>query len=269
MHLAAPIRTDLCGATSAHDPLIILEGVSLDIPVEGISGRSLKAALVSGLTGGLLQRGQRGEVAVRALSDLSLTIHQGERLALLGHNGAGKSTLLRLLADIYRPTHGKIRRFGHVMPLINKGFWVDTDLTGRHAAKAHYLLNRNTIHGFDEFLEGLIAFTQLAEFIDLPIRTYSDGMRTRLQFGLLTGFRHEALALDEGIGAGDQWFFGRAEERLGEFLGGVGTLILASHSNELLRQFCTRGLVLRHGRMVFDGPLDEAFVIYRQGMEGS
>ncbi len=183
---------------------------------------------------------------------------------MLGHNGAGKSTLLRLLADVYAPSQGTIRRYGKVAPLINKSFWVDTDLSGRHAARAHYLLNCNTINGFDGFLDELVTFTELADFIHLPIRTYSDGMKTRLQFGLLTAFRHEALALDEGFGTGDQWFISRARKRLAQFLGEVGTLILASHSIELLAQFCSRGLVLHHGRLVFDGPLHVAFENYKQ-----
>jgi ABC-type polysaccharide/polyol phosphate transport system ATPase subunit len=246
----------------SHEPLVELEGVCLDIPVEGIGSRTLKAALVSGLTGGLLNRQTGGSLAVQALRDLNFTIRKGERVALLGHNGAGKSTLLRMLTDVYRPTRGLIRRHGQVVPLINKSFWVEPDLSGRHAAKAQYLLNRNTIRGFDAFLEELMEFTQLADFIHLPIRTYSEGMRTRLQFGLLTAFRHEALALDEGIGAGDQWFLSRARERLGQFLGEVGTLILASHSNELLNQFCSRGIVLSHGSIVFDGPIHEAFAAY-------
>lgn len=258
-------RDHVLGSTFSH-PLVELEHVCLDIPVEGVGSRSLKAALVGGLTGGLLNRNRGGSLAVQALSDLNFTIRKGERVALLGHNGAGKSTLLRLLSDVYAPSRGRIRRHGQVAPLINKSFWVDTDLSGRHAARAQYLLNCNTIEGFDEFLEELVNFTELADFIHLPIRTYSDGMRTRLQFGLLTAFRHQALALDEGIGAGDQWFLSRARQRLALFLGEVGTLILASHSNELLSQFCNRGLVLQHGRVVFDGSLPEAFSHYSQGV---
>ncbi len=242
--------------------LVEFNQVGLDIPVEGVGSRSLKSALVGGLTGGLLNR-NRGSLAVQALSDLNFTIRQGERVALLGHNGAGKSTLLRLLCDIYSPSRGRITRYCKVAPLIDKSFWVDTDLSGRHAARAHYLLNCNTIHGFNDFLEELIAFTELADFIHLPIRTYSEGMKTRLQFGLLTAFRHEALALDEGIGAGDQWFLSRAHDRLDKFLGEVGTLVLASHSIELLHRFCHRGLVLEHGRVIFDGPLEEAFETYK------
>lgn len=243
-------------------PLAELEKVCLDIPVEGVGSRSIKAALVGGLTGGLLNRGRKGQLTVRALDNLTFTINKGERVALLGHNGAGKSTLLRLLCNIFCPTQGRIIRHGQVVPLINKTAWLDSDLSGRHAARAYYLLNCNTIKGFDEFLEELVDFTQLADFINLPIRTYSDGMRTRLQFGLLTSFRHEALALDEGIGAGDQWFLSRARKRLGHFLGEVGTLILASHSNELLLRFCTRGLVLQHGQVIFDGSMQDALSTY-------
>lgn len=160
--------------------------MSLAIPVDGVGSRSLRSALIGGLTGGLLNRDKEGHLAVQALSDLNFTIRKGERVALLGRNGAGKSTLLRLLCDVHRPIRGRIRRYGQLVPLINKSFWVVTDLSGVHAARAHYLLNFNTIAGFDSFLEEMVAFTQLADFIHLPIRTYSDGMRTRLQFGLLT-----------------------------------------------------------------------------------
>lgn len=99
-----------------------LEHVCLDIPVEGVGSRSLKAALVGGLTGGLLNRNRGGAIAVQALTDLNFTIRKGERVALLGHNGAGKSTLLRLLSDVYAPSRGRIRRYGQVAPLINKSF---------------------------------------------------------------------------------------------------------------------------------------------------
>jgi lipopolysaccharide transport system ATP-binding protein len=244
------------------EPVVELEDVTLLIPVEGVGDRSLKKTLVTGLTGGLLRRQRHASVGVEALSHLNLVIRSGERVGLLGHNGAGKSTLLRLLCDIYAPTSGRICRMVPIEPLIDKTSWVDQDLSGYHAAKAQYLLNRNSLHGFDQFFDDLLEFTELADFIHLPMRTYSDGMRTRLQFGLLTSFHHEALALDEGIGAGDQSFLNKAEQRLARFLGSVGTLILASHSNELLRQFCTRGLVMNQGHIVFDGDYDAAHEYY-------
>lgn len=208
-----------------------------------------------------------GGVAGKALTKLSFMIRKGDRVALLGHNGARKSTLLRLLSNIYCPTHGQIRRHGRVMPLINKSFWVDTDLSSRYAAKAHYLLNRNISMGVWRLSGRTRCLHPAGGFIHLPIRNYSDGMRTHLQFGLLTAFRQEPLALDKGIGAGYQWFVSPARVRLSQFLGEVGTLILASHSNELLGQFCTRGLVLEDGDMMFDGSLQEAFAVYHQGVQ--
>jgi lipopolysaccharide transport system ATP-binding protein len=250
----------------AENPLVILKQVCLDIPVETVGGHSLPSTLLSGLTGGILKKNRRGGTVIRALGDLDFRINKGERVALIGHNGAGKSTLLRLLSDVYTPSKGEIARFGQIVPLINKSFWVDTDLSGWHAAKAQYLLNRNTLSGFGDFFEELVEFTELADFIHMPIRTYSDGMKTRLQFGLLTSFRHEALALDEGIGAGDQGFIAKARDRLAEFLGQAGTLILASHSKELLAKFCQRGLVLQHGQLIFDGALEEAIAIYSDGV---
>lgn len=246
-----------------NSPLLTLKDVSLFIPVEGVHSKSLKATLVNGISGGFLrQSSSSAPTGVDVLRSLSLSIRHGERVALIGHNGAGKTSLIRLLCDIYKPTSGTILRNGSIAPLINKSFWVDTDLNGYHAAKAHYLLNCNTLDGFDEYLSDLSSFTELSDFIHLPIRTYSDGMRTRLQFGLLTSFRHQALALDEGIGAGDQWFLSKARSRLSEFLGSIGTLILASHSSELLRNFCDRGLVLCKGQLAFDGPLDAALHFY-------
>ncbi len=246
----------------AGQPVVELEDVTLLIPVEGVGERSLKKTLVTGLTGGLLKRERRDSVGVEALSHLDLVIRSGERVAILGHNGAGKTTLLRLLCDIYAPTSGRIRRNVPIEPLIDKASWIDQDLTGFHAAKAQFLFNRNSLRGFDLFYEELLAFTELADFMHLPLRTYSDGMKTRLQFGLLTGFHHEALALDEGIGAGDQSFLNKAQDRLVRFLGSVGTLILASHSNDLLRQFCNRGLVMNHGSIVFDGAFEDAQTYY-------
>jgi len=249
--------------STLSSPLLTLDDVSLFIPVEGVQTKSLKTSFVSGITGGFLRRGSSTEPnGVEILRSLSLSINHGERIALIGHNGAGKTSLIRLLCDIYCPTRGTLIRNGPIAPLINKSFWVDTDLNGYHAAKAHYLLNCNTIEGFEEYLFDLCSFTELSDFIHLPIRTYSEGMRTRLQFGLLTSFRHQALALDEGIGAGDQWFLSKARSRLSEFLGSIGTLILASHSSDLLRNFCERGLVLCKGQLHFDGPLEDALLFY-------
>ena len=109
-----------------------------------------------------------------------------------------------------------------------------------------------------------MSFSGLGDFVHLPVKTYSQGMSARLLFAVLTGSTHECLAMDEGFGAGDSSFYEKAQERLDSFLASAGTLLLASHSEALLKRFCRRGLVFREGRIVFDGRLTEALHFYNQ-----
>jgi lipopolysaccharide transport system ATP-binding protein len=146
--------------------------------------------------------------------------------------------------------------------MINKSFVTSAELSGLEAVKAHYLLLHQNLRGFDQFLDGVIEFSGLGEFINLPIKTYSEGMASRLLFSFLTATSHECLVIDEGFGAGDSMFYERAEARLKLFIEASGTLILASHSDHLLQQFCTRGLVFSHGEIVYDGALSSALEYY-------
>ena len=120
----------------------------------------------------------------------------------------------------------------------------------------------NSLIGFREFINDIINFSGLDAYINLPIKTYSEGMSARLMFSILTAQKHECLAIDEGFGTGDAAFFKRAEKRLQSFLDSTGTLLLASHSEALLRQFCNRGLVFRQGLIVYDGSLNAALNYY-------
>ena len=243
------------------NPVIRLREVSLRIPVISDRSRSLKASLIRSVTGGRLLQ-SRGGPEVLALDSVSLSIAHGERVALIGHNGAGKSTFLRLISGIYKPTAGELEVSVPVFPMLYKSFFTSTELSGLQAAKAHYLMVRQSLQGFDEYLDAVVEFSGLGDFIRLPIKTYSDGMASRLLFSILTSFSHDCLALDEGIGAGDAQFFERAQQRLSDFVAAAGTLILASHSDHLLRRFCTRGLVFSAGKVSFDGPLDAALAHY-------
>ena len=213
------------------------------------------------LTGGKIK--QKGEKRwVEALKDIDLSIKKGERVALIGHNGAGKSTFLRLISGIYKPTNGRIEINCTIYPMLQKNFLTSYELSGKEAVKAHYLLQRNTIAGFNEYLKEIAEFSELNEFINLPMRTYSEGMSARLLFTLLTSTKHDFLALDEGFGTGDARFYERASQRLHNFMQSTGTLVLASHSDDLLRKFCKRGLVFNKGRIVYDGKVDEALNYY-------
>ena len=212
-------------------------------------------------TGGGL-RIKNNQTNVEALSNLNITFAKGERVALIGHNGSGKSTFLKLISGIYTLTSGKMNISVNVYPMLQKSFLTSNELTGIDAAKAHYLLINRNFNGFKEYLKEIVDFSGLGDYISLPIKTYSEGMSARLIFSLLTSCKHDCLAIDEGFGTGDNEFFERAEKRLKSFIDSAGTLFLASHSEELLRQFCIRGIVFNHGSIVYDGNLDEALNYY-------
>jgi lipopolysaccharide transport system ATP-binding protein len=246
---------------------LLLQGVRLEIPVFTAETRSLKTSLIRSVTGGRLSR-KGGKAMVAALQDVTCTVHQGERIALIGHNGAGKSTFLRLISGIYQHTSGRFEARVRVFPMIHKSFITSPELSGLQAIKAHYLMVNGHLGGFEAFSDDVIAFSGLGDYVRLPVKTYSQGMSARLLFAVLTAFRHECLALDEGFGAGDSSFYEQAQDRLHEFLSTTGTLVLASHSDALLRRFCQRGLVFEEGRIAFDGPLKQALAYYHRNGAG-
>jgi ABC-type polysaccharide/polyol phosphate transport system ATPase subunit len=246
---------------SAPRAVLVLEQVGLQIPVFSTETRSLKGALMRSVTGGQLKSGRSG-AWITALHGVNCVIHEGERVALIGHNGAGKSTFLKLVSGIYTPTNGRFEQRIRVFPMIQKSFITSLELSGLQAMKAHYLMVQGNLHGFQQFYEGVLDFSGLGDFIHLPIKTYSEGMAARLLFSMLTAFTHECLAMDEGFGAGDFSFYEQANLRLQTFMDAAGTLLLASHSELLLRQFCQRGLVFEQGSIAFDGDLDHALSFY-------
>ena len=243
------------------EPALILDNVGLQIPVFTSETRSIKSALVRSVTGGQLLRGRTGAV-ITALRQVNCIVHEGERVALIGHNGAGKSTFLKLISGIYFPSSGSYKRKISVFPMIQKSFITSSELSGLQAIKAHYLLVQGSLLGFEPMCDDVIRFSGLGDYIHLPIKTYSDGMAARLLFSILTSFSHECLAMDEGFGAGDVSFYGQAQQRMQSFIENAGTLFLASHSEDLLRRFCLRGLVFDQGSIVFDGELDAALSFY-------
>ena len=244
-------------------PIVIsLDNVSLTIPVFGTENRNLRKAFLNSVTGGRLIRAKAG-VTVEALKNLNLTIRAGDKIALIGHNGAGKSSFLRLISGIYQPSAGSLWLSVDVYPMLQRSFITSPELNGIDAAKAYYLLSNCRTKGFDEFLTNVIDFSGLGDFISLPIRGYSEGMASRLMFAILTSQRHDCLALDEGFGTTDANFFEKAEERLNHFIDSAGTLIIANHSDELVRKFCTRGIVFSHGAIIYDGELEPALRFYQ------
>ena len=249
--------------TSSSTPVIELVDVWLRIPVRTREVRTLKKALISSLTGGAIQNTKHG-TRIEALRGITCSIYHGERIGLIGHNGAGKRRFLRLISGIYVATSGRIKTACPVFPMIQKSFLTGPDLSGLQAVKGHYLITHGHLRGFQCYLDQIIDFSELGDYIHLPMKGYSEGMTARLLFSLLTSGNHDCLALDEGFGTGDARFFEKAQRRLEEFIQATGTLILASHSDELLRRFCNRGLVFCQGEIVYDGPLEDSLRYYHE-----
>jgi ABC-2 type transport system ATP-binding protein/lipopolysaccharide transport system ATP-binding protein len=230
-----------------------VSNVSVSFPVYDASARSLKKKVVALSTGGRVGRDAMDHVVVQALDGVTLTLQRGDRLALLGRNGAGKSTLLRVMAGIYEPTEGEVRVDGRVAALLGGQPGMDPESTGRENIILNGLLLGLSRAEIRRQTEAIVDFTELGSFIDLPLRTYSSGMRARLAFGIATAVVPEILLLDEGIGAGDAAFIEKADRRLDEFVNRAGILVLASHSEALVKRFCNTFARLERGRIVAMG----------------
>ena len=211
---------------------------------------------------GIIRKIKKGADQINLLRNINIEIKKGERIALIGRNGAGKTTFLRLISGIYHPSKGILKRNVYVHPVIYKGFLTSNELNGYKAAKAHYLLINRNLKGFKNYIEQVKNFSELGDYFYKPVKIYSEGMQTRLLFSIITGFKHECLAMDEGLSAGDKNFINKAQQRLDSFIGKSGTLILASHSDDLLKQFCKRGLVFDSGEIKYDGDLEAALKFY-------
>lgn len=196
---------------------------------------------------------------ITALSNLSFTINRGERVGLVGRNGSGKSTLLRVLGGIYTPSSGTLRTTGQVSALFNINLGVQSDYTGRDNILIRGLIKGWTREQIAKKTPEIIEFSGLEDFIDLPLRTYSDGMRMRLIFAIATSFSPEILLLDEWIGAGDANFQKKAATRMNSLVNKAGITVIASHNRNLLKNVCDIGIWLDQGSIRAYGPINEVY----------
>lgn len=230
---------------------IIFEHVNIDFPIYNAKNRSLKNKVMQAATGGKVSFGADGTV-IRSLEDVSFEIHEGERVGLVGHNGAGKSTLLRALSNVYAPTVGRAEIVGEIGSLVDIGLGIDGEATGRENVfirGALLGLKRKEIEDrFDEIVE----FSELGEFINMPVRTYSSGMHLRLAFAVATIIRPDILLMDEWLSVGDAAFNEKAEQRLNNLVKSSRILVIASHSRELIERTCNRVMWFEHGRLKLD-----------------
>lgn len=228
---------------------IKLDNVSVEIPIFNSQGRSLKKKLIGMATGGKIGLTEKGKTVVKSLSDISLEIRPNERLGLLGHNGAGKSTLLRVLGKVYEPTRGSAVIEGSIGSLISISLGIDSEATGVENIFLRAALLGIPKEKVIKDLDSIIEFSELGEFINMPVRTYSTGMHMRLAFAVSTMIRPDILLMDEWLSVGDKSFQSKAESRLNNLIENSSILVLASHSRSLIERCCTKVAWLEHGQI--------------------
>jgi lipopolysaccharide transport system ATP-binding protein len=244
---------------------IEFNNVSVDFPIYNASGRSIKKRLIQVATGGQLGADPNGRVVVRALEGLTFSLRNGDRVGLLGHNGAGKSTLLRLLSGVYVPSHGTARIQGDIGSLIDISLGIDPESTGRENVYLRGALLGMTRGMLKEQMDDIIDFSELGDFIDMPLRTYSSGMHLRLAFAVSTILHPQILLMDEWLAVGDQGFKVKAEERMEQLVAKSAILVIASHSRTLIEETCNRAIWLEHGKIRMDGTAQEVAAAYFTG----
>lgn len=231
---------------------IKVENLTIDYPIFGSSSRSLKKTLIRAATGGKIANDAHG-ISIRAIDDISFSFCEGERIGLVGHNGAGKSTLLRVLAGVYAPTHGSLVVKGSIVSLLDISLGMDEEFTGYENIIMRCILMGIAKSEVNKHIDDIIEFSELGEYITMPMRTYSTGMSLRLAFSICTTFPADIILMDEWLAVGDADFSKKAEARLMEFINKSSILVLASHNTEQIKKICTRVLSMDHGCVIKDG----------------
>lgn len=236
---------------------IILDQVSLEFSIYQGSSRSLKKSLLRAGTGGRFAQDADERVCIQALRDLSLAIEHGDRLGIVGPNGAGKTTLLRVLAGVYEPVRGHVTIDGKVSPLFDVGLGMDPEATGEEN-----IILRGLYLGFSKReiqarTQEITEFTELGQYLSLPVRTYSAGMMLRLAFAVSTCIEPDILLMDEWVLAGDAQFQKKANQRVEAFVDRSSILVLASHSHEMIKRWCNKVICLEQGEIVSVGQTAE------------
>ena len=238
---------------------IVLENVTLTYPMLGggsskrLAGESLVGA------GSVVTNADNRSRSVVAIEDVSLSMGDGDRVALIGRNGSGKSTLLRVIAGIYEPLVGRVRVHGAIASLFSAGLGMKPEATGWHNIELAGLMAGYSAKQVAEAASEIAAFSELGQYLDMPVRTYSSGMAMRLKFSCATAFAPDILLMDEWLGAGDAAFQKKAHERMRKLVAQAGILVLASHNHHLLQKECNKAIWLDRGRMRAFGSVGEVF----------
>lgn len=237
---------------------IELKHVGVEYLVREMRRSSLVSEAASFATGGVIDMSNEKKITISALKDVSLSFKDGDRVGLIGHNGAGKTTLLRVLSGILPPMQGSIRIEGRLAGLLSIQLGLDQNASGFENIyiRARYMgcSEEEIAERFDEICE----FSELGDYLHLPLRTYSSGMRVRLAFSIATAFEPDILILDEWLSAGDATFRDKAAARLKDLIAQSGIFFMATHQPGLMKRMCTKGVVLEKGEVTFEGDVEEA-----------
>jgi ABC-type polysaccharide/polyol phosphate transport system ATPase subunit len=205
---------------------------------------------------------------VNALEDVTMEIEEGERLGLVGLNGSGKTTLLRTITGMCPVTAGIVEVKGSVQAIFNVNAGLDMARTGYENIYVMGLLRGINPKMITQIIPDIEEFTELGDFLDMPVATYSRGMKIRLGLAVLTAVRPDILIIDEGIGAGDAKFLEKAKQRLNRMYDAASVVVLASHSNILLEEMCDRIIWLNKGKVEMDGPASDVLALYQEFSTG-
>ena len=240
------------------------------VSVEAVS-KSFRIATdpVNSLKERVLRLHRRGHVEFEALHEVTCTIDEGETVGILGHNGSGKSTLLKCIAGILTPTSGQVRVRGRLASLLELGAGFHPELSGRENvyinAAFYGMARKETDRRFDE----IVAFAELQQFIDEPVKHYSSGMYVRLGFAVAVNLEPDVLLVDEVLAVGDELFQAKCLSRIKQFQTEGRTIVFVTHDAATVRQVCDRAVVLDHGRLVLDGAPGDAIRTFREHLHGT
>ncbi|KGQ27587.1 ABC transporter ATP-binding protein [Gallibacterium anatis] len=229
---------------------IKLDNVSVRFPIYDAKQRSFKQTMLNAATGGKIIQNTGKFTEIEALKNINLNIKEGERVALIGHNGSGKTTLLRVLAGVYAPVEGSISIRGKITSLLDSMLGMDGEATGIENIKLRGLFLGLRPKQTEKLIDEIVEFSELGDFINMPVRTYSSGMVLRLAFAISTSTQPEILLMDEWMSVGDEQFRNKAEKRLEEFVDKAGILVMATHDKWLAERVCFKHIYLEHGRMI-------------------
>jgi ABC-type polysaccharide/polyol phosphate transport system ATPase subunit len=238
--------------------LIQLDDVSLEFHVRRFGRISLKEYLLSGL----FRRSKQATFTVQALESVHLTVEEGDRLGIIGPNGAGKSTMLKLLAGIYPPTSGRRIVRGQISSLFDISLGFEHDATGWENMMYRGFLQGETPRSIRAKMQSIADFSELGNFLDMPVRYYSSGMMVRLAFSIATAIEPEILIVDEVLSAGDMAFQVKARERIQSLMSSARAVIVVSHDLASLSMLCDRVLWLDHGKIQQIGPANDVIAAY-------